>query len=107
MFLCGAFVLAIVEFFVLLAIILNCSKVKRESQRISHQIKLFSEERSVHSFPRSSPRENIYQEEYHLSIGAPDIREIFVQPTTSELKTPPTKFKGQNNYRLTGNSYLI
>jgi hypothetical protein len=107
--LCGGLVLAMVEFFVLLSIVLNCTRIKqnRPSKRIS-PIQLFNEEQSssrTNSFHRNMTRENIYQDDF-LSV-TPEIREIFVQPRElNQHKYPPTKFSG-NNYRLSGNSYLI
>lgn len=98
-----------VEFFVLLSSVLNCTKVKqtRAIHRIS-PIKLFSEDQTFDlsdTFQRNVTRENIYQEDF-LSVS-PEIREIFVQPADlNKPKYPPTKFRG-NNYRLSGNSYLI
>jgi hypothetical protein len=104
--LCGGLVLAMVEFFVLLSIVLSCTKAKQSHRK--PPIKLFSEEHVVDlgdTFSRNPTRENIYQEDF-MSI-TPEIREIFVQPPDLKSpKYPPTKFKG-NNYRLSGNSYLI
>lgn len=97
-----------VEFFVLLSTVLNCKKVKQT--RVVHRIspiKLFSEDQTFDfsdTFQRSVTQ-NIYQEDF-LSVS-PEIREIFVQPADlNKPKYSPTKFRG-NNYRLSGNSYLI
>lgn len=107
--LCGGLVLAMVEFFVLLSIVLNCTKIKQSRlSKIISPVKLFNEEHSsnrTNSFQRNARRENIYQEDF-LSV-TPEIREIFVQPADlNKHKYPPTQFRG-NNYRLSNNSYLI
>jgi hypothetical protein len=57
------------------------------------------------SFQRNMVRENIYQEDF-ISVS-PEIRETFIQPADfNRHKYPPTQFKG-NNYRLSGNGFLI
>lgn len=107
--LCAGLVLALVEFFVLLSIVLNCTHIKQN--RLSHKIppvQLFNEERSSHrtdSFQRNTTRQNIYEDDF-ISV-TPEIREVFVQPADlNKHKYPPTKFHS-NNYRLTNNAYLI
>lgn len=111
--LCAGLLLALVEFFVLLSIVLNCTKIKqsRLSQRIT-PMKFFNEEpttssRTDDSFQRrvNMTRENIYQEDF-ISV-TPEIREIFIQPADlNKHKYPQTRFSG-NNYRLSNNGFLI
>lgn len=108
--LCAGLILVFVEFFVLLSVVLNCTKLKQKrlGQRIS-PLKLTNEEQSTSertdSFHRNMTRENIYQDDF-ISV-TPEIREIFVQPRDLNMhKYPPTKFTG-TNYRLSNHSYLI
>jgi hypothetical protein len=103
--------LALVEFFVLLSIVLNCTKIKQNQlrQKISPII-MFTDEPCNSSsrngsLQRHMATENIYQEEF-ISV-TPEVREIFVQPADLyKHKYPPTKFKG-NNYQLSSKSYLV
>lgn len=108
--LCAGLLLTVVEFFVLLSIVINCTGIKQNqlSQKIT-AIKFINEEQSssgqINSVSRNMARENIYQDEF-ISV-TPEMREIFVQPKDlNNHKYPPTKFS-RNNYRFSDNGYLI
>lgn len=107
--LCASLILVFVEFFVLLTIVLNCTRLKKS--RLSHRItpmKFTNEEQSssgtADTFKRNMCGDKIYQDDF---ISVTPIREIFVQPKDlHKHKYPPTQFTG-NNYRLSSNGFLI
>lgn len=104
----GGLILVLIDFFVLLSIVLNCSRIKHNqinhrmnAMKLTNNEEISNSERT-NSFQRSLARENIYQDD---SITT-ETREIFVQPKNLNEHFSFTKLKG-NNYRLSNNSYLI
>lgn len=73
--LCAGLILVLIEFFVLLLIVLNCTKLKQNQlSAMITSIKFNNDEQSTSQ--RSSERDNIYQD--FVSV-TPNIREVYVQ----------------------------
>jgi hypothetical protein len=71
---------------------------------ISPAIK-FNHEGRTNTSPRNAITENIYQDDF-ISV-TPELRETFIQPADFNTnKYPQNKFRG-NNYRLSGDGFLI
>lgn len=109
--LCSGLVLALVEFFVLLSIVVSCTRIKQN--KMTHRItpvKFFNDEQtssrsdSIQRNMRVSPA---YQEDF-VSV-TPELRESYVQPNFSKSRQLSANYseRGNNNYRLTNNGYLI
>lgn len=103
--------IALVEFFVLISIVLSCTKMKQNRMRQVSPVKLINERATSrtlpqeHSLQRNSATENIYQEDF-ISV-TPETRDVYVQPANFfKHKYPPTKFK-VNNYQISPTSYLV
>lgn len=110
--LCAGLVLALVEFFVLLSIVVSCTKIKQN--KMTHRItpvKFFDDEQasssrsdSIHKNIRAS---QVFQEDF-VSV-TPELRESYVQPNYRKTRQQSANFsdRGHRNHRLTNNGYLI
>lgn len=115
--LCAGLVLALVEFFVLLSIVVNCTKIKQN--KMTHRItpvKFFNDEQTSSSRSDSIQRNMrvspVYQEDF-VSV-TPELRESYVQPNFRKARQLSANYneRGERgnvnkNYRLTNNGYLI
>lgn len=108
-FLGAGLVIAILEFFVLLGIILSCTKIKQNKiQKQMESIKVLSNrERLRNELNQTLQRtaENIYQDDNVRAT--PTFREIYVQPPDYLKQRHQTKFKGNGSNFQISKSYLV
>jgi hypothetical protein len=110
MLLYSGLLLSTIEFFLLLSIVLNCSKLKHKKLRhhITPSPVNFLNEVQSNILRRRNMAENIYQGDFisvappTTSTGISSMREIYIQPM--EL---PMERARRNNYKMNGKSYLV
>lgn len=102
LFLGGSLIVSIVEFCVLLAIILNCTRMPRKASCREDQIELHSTHRNQRGIPSI---ENVYETD--LGSIPTEIKEVYIQPPDLCKNRHNTTFKPKGNQYQISKSYLV